>query len=78
MNSTEKTVNHSIHALELGPMENFVYLLVDEDSKSAAVVDPAWEVDKIVAAAKKLNVAITNVLLTHSHHDHINGLARAT
>ena len=45
MVSTEETVNHTIHALELGPMENFVYLLVDENTKSAAVVDPAWEVD---------------------------------
>jgi len=69
-----KTSSHSIHALELGPMENFVYLLVDEKTNSAAVVDPAWEVDKIVEEAKKLNVTITDVLLTHSHHDHINGL----
>ena len=30
-----------IHALELGPMENFVYLLEDVDSRRAAVVDPA-------------------------------------
>ena len=75
MTSSKDTVNHTIHALELGPMENFVYLLVDENTKSAAVVDPAWEVDKIVTAAKNLNVTITDVLLTHSHHDHINGLA---
>ncbi len=74
MATTETAANHSIHALELGPMENFVYLLVDEDTKSAAVVDPAWEVDKIIAEAKNLNVKITDVLLTHSHHDHINGL----
>ncbi len=49
MASTETTTNHSIHALELGPMENFVYLLVDENTKTAAVVDPAWDVDKIIA-----------------------------
>ena len=74
MASTETTTNHSIHALELGPMENFVYLLVDENTKTAAVVDPAWDVDKIIAKAKDLNVTITDALLTHSHHDHINGL----
>ncbi|NNC67942.1 MAG: MBL fold metallo-hydrolase [Gammaproteobacteria bacterium] len=76
MASTETTTNHSIHALELGPMENFVYLLVDENTKTAAVVDPAWDVDKIIAKAKDLNVKITDALLTHSHHDHINGLDR--
>jgi len=57
-------------------MENFVYLLVDENTKTAAVVDPAWDVDKIIAKAKDLNVKITDALLTHSHHDHINGLDR--
>ena len=74
MPSTETTTSHTIHALELGPMENFVYLLVDENTKCAAVVDPAWEVNKIIDSAKALNVTITDILLTHSHHDHINGL----
>ena len=73
--SSEKIHNkHSIHALELGPLENFIYLLVDEDSKTAAVVDPAWDVNAIVNHAKNLNVQITDVLLTHSHNDHINGV----
>ncbi len=66
--------NHTIHALELGPMENFIYLLVDESSHTAAVVDPAWEVSTIVEQAKKLDLSITDILLTHSHHDHINGV----
>lgn len=74
MTSTETSSTHTIHALELGPMENFVYLLVDEDTKSAAIVDPAWEVDVIIAEAKYLGIKITDVLLTHSHNDHINGL----
>ncbi len=74
MSSKETNNQHSIHALELGPMENFIYLLVDENSKTAAVVDPAWDVNAITNHAKKLNVEISDVLLTHSHHDHINGV----
>ena len=66
--------DYSIHALELGPMENFIYLLVDESSRSASVVDPAWDVNVIVTYAKQLGVDITDILLTHSHHDHINGV----
>ena len=65
---------HQIDTLELGPMENLVYLITDPASKRAAVVDPAWDVDKIVALAKQRGVTITDILLTHSHHDHINGL----
>ena len=68
------SAKYSIHAMELGPMENFVYLLVDESTKTAAVVDPAWDVPAIIDRAKQLGVTITDALLTHSHHDHINGL----
>ncbi len=64
----------SIHALELGPMENFVYLIHDHATDRAAVVDPAWDVPEVMALARRKGVQITDILLTHSHHDHINGI----
>ena len=69
-----QTEPFSIHALELGPMENFVYLVHDHATNRAAVVDPAWEVPKVLALAEQQGVRITDILLTHSHHDHINGI----
>ena len=63
-----------IHALELGPMENFIYLIEDCETRQAAVVDPAWDVDAIIQKADSLDLCINNILLTHSHHDHINGI----
>ena len=63
-----------IHALELGPMENFIYLIEDIASRQAAVVDPAWDVSAIIDKANQLDLRITDILLTHSHHDHINGI----
>jgi hydroxyacylglutathione hydrolase len=63
-----------IHVLELGPMENFVYLIEDRASGRAAVVDPAWDVPQVLALAEQQDVRITDILLTHSHHDHINGI----
>ena len=63
-----------IHALELGPMENFVYLIEDVESGQTAVVDPAWDVDAILQKANSLDLKIEHILLTHSHHDHINGI----
>ena len=65
----------TIHALELGPMENFVYLVHDHASDCAAVVDPAWDVPAVMARAEQLGMKITDILLTHSHHDHINGIS---
>jgi len=64
----------SITALELGPMENFVYLIEDKATGRAAVVDPAWDVPQVLSLAKQNGVKITDILLTHSHHDHINGI----
>jgi len=63
-----------IHSLELGPMNNFIYLIEDAASKRAAIVDPAWDVSKMLELAEKHGVTITDILLTHSHPDHINGV----
>ena len=65
---------YSIDAIELGPMENFIYLISDKKTGQAAVVDPAWDVPEIIKLAKKRNVKITDIFLTHSHNDHINGI----
>jgi len=70
------TNGYTIHALELGPMENFVYLLHDHDSDTAAIVDPAWDVDEMLLLASRKGIRITDILLTHSHHDHVNGIER--
>jgi glyoxylase-like metal-dependent hydrolase (beta-lactamase superfamily II) len=55
-------------------MENLVYLVHDHATGRAAVVDPAWEVEALIALARERDARITDVLLTHSHHDHVNGL----
>ena len=60
--------------MELGPMENFIYLITDKTTKKAAVVDPAWDAAKIIQYADDNDIQITDILLTHSHHDHINGV----
>ncbi len=66
--------SYTIHSMELGPMENFVYLIHDHASNTAAIVDPAWEINEMLDFADSKDIRITDVLLTHSHHDHINGL----
>ena len=66
---------YTIDALELGPMENFVYLIQDHASKRVAIVDPAWDVPKAIELVNQRGYKITDILLTHSHHDHINGIS---
>lgn len=66
--------SYDIEVMELGPMENFIYLITDKKTRRTAVVDPAWDVPTILSKARELDVPITDILLTHSHHDHINGI----
>ncbi len=74
MTQVARTDRYTIEALELGPMENFIYLIIDNQTRHAAVVDPAWDVPEILKLAEQQGVTITDILLTHSHHDHINGI----
>ncbi len=64
----------AIDALELGPMANFIYVITDKASGRLVVVDPAWEPQAILDLAKEREMPITDILLTHSHYDHINAV----
>ena len=63
-----------IKQYEIGPLNNFLYLLGDPATKEMAVVDPAWDPDFLMREAQKLGYKITKVFLTHAHPDHVNGL----
>jgi hydroxyacylglutathione hydrolase len=59
--------------MELGPMQNFVYLIGDPLARECVAVDPAWEIDQIVETAQADGYAITGALVTHTHQDHVGG-----
>ncbi|MDE1920314.1 MAG: MBL fold metallo-hydrolase [Candidatus Omnitrophica bacterium] len=65
-----------IQQYEIGPLNNFLYLLGDPETREMAVVDPAWDVDFLCREAKRLGYKITKVFLTHAHPDHVNGLEK--
>ena len=53
-------------------MQNFSYIIGDEKTKEAAVVDPGWQTNKILDIAKKHKLNINKILMTHAHYDHAN------
>jgi glyoxylase-like metal-dependent hydrolase (beta-lactamase superfamily II) len=59
--------------MECGPMRNYVYLIGDPATRQAAVVDPAWDIERIVHTAQQDGYALTRVLITHTHQDHTGG-----
>lgn len=63
-----------IRQLEVGLVQNFCTLVGDPQSGVCAVCDPAFEVDRILAAVSAAGLRVAAVLLTHSHLDHIEGV----
>jgi hydroxyacylglutathione hydrolase len=57
------------------PFQQNCSLVIDEDSKSAAVVDPGGDVARIVEAIRQTGVTVEKILLTHGHIDHAGGAA---
>lgn len=59
--------------LQLGPMQNFVYLIGDTVSRKAVVVDPAWDIDAILNTLAADDMELQAALITHFHPDHLGG-----
>lgn len=57
-------------------MKNFVYLVGHSDSNDVLIVDPAWDAVAIRTEVERAGKAISGVVLTHHHHDHVNALAQ--
>jgi glyoxylase-like metal-dependent hydrolase (beta-lactamase superfamily II) len=55
-------------------MKNFVYLFGCPVTGEAAVVDPAWDVDALLAEAEGRGWQVKAALITHTHQDHVNGV----
>ncbi|MFQ5398596.1 MAG: MBL fold metallo-hydrolase [Anaerolineae bacterium] len=62
--------------LPLGPIQTNCYIFACEETMTAAVVDPAWDGRSIAATAEEHGWQISYILLTHSHFDHVGGLAQ--
>ncbi len=52
--------------------DNFIYILIDEINKHAAVIDPA-EAKDVLIFLEKNNLKLTKIFNTHHHFDHVGG-----
>lgn len=60
----------NIKLMQVGEIGTNCYLLEDEDTRSAAIIDPGGEARGILGQAKADGVQVKAILLTHSHYDH--------
>jgi glyoxylase-like metal-dependent hydrolase (beta-lactamase superfamily II) len=65
-----------IEQIEIGPMQNFTYLVGSRSAREVIVVDPAWEIDSLLKHIEERDFKLTGALVTHYHPDHCGGSMR--
>jgi hydroxyacylglutathione hydrolase len=62
-----------VEQIQIGPMQNFAYLVGDRVSREVVVVDPAWDIQGLLDLVNERDYKLTGALLTHYHPDHCGG-----
>lgn len=62
-----------IVSFTLGPAVTNAYLVANSETKEAVVIDPAWDGQIILEAARQRGWRIAHLWYTHAHFDHIGG-----
>jgi glyoxylase-like metal-dependent hydrolase (beta-lactamase superfamily II) len=54
-------------------MVNFSYMVADDATRAAVLIDPAWDVAGLVAHVERKGYTLAGALVTHYHQDHVGG-----
>ena len=65
---------YTVKTFDVGPMQNLIYIVTDNETKESAIIDPAWDMSEIYSYINHNNLILKKILLTHSHHDHVNAI----
>ncbi|MFB5624080.1 MAG: MBL fold metallo-hydrolase [Nitrosopumilus sp.] len=62
-----------VHQIQVGNMQNFSYIVEDEDTGESIIIDPSWDLIELEMIIKKNNLKIKYIVNTHHHFDHTLG-----
>jgi glyoxylase-like metal-dependent hydrolase (beta-lactamase superfamily II) len=54
-------------------MQNFSYVIFDEHDKVGVIIDPSWDLEKILEFLEKNKISAKYIINTHTHFDHVLG-----
>ncbi len=57
----------------VGPLQSNSYLVVDEQTRRAAVIDPGMESERVLQAVRTQALQLDYLIATHAHFDHVAG-----
>ena len=63
----------NVKMMQVGPLGTNCYILEDEKTREAAVIDPGGDAPEIIRALE--GAKLRYILLTHGHYDHTGGAA---
>lgn len=64
-----------VEAFVVGPFQENCYLLADEASGEAVLIDPGDDGERLLDAVREAGCTLTAIWLTHAHLDHVGGIA---
>ena len=62
-----------VHQIQVGNMQNFSYIIEDEDTSESIIIDPSWDLIELEMIIKENNLKIKYIVNTHHHFDHTLG-----
>ena len=62
-----------IEQIEIGPMQNYTYIVGSKRTREVALVDPAWNIESLLEHVESRELNPVAALVTHYHPDHIGG-----
>ena len=64
-----------IRVITVGMLEENCWMVIDEESREAVLVDPGDEGERLLAAVDAEGVILRGIWLTHAHFDHLGAVA---
>jgi hydroxyacylglutathione hydrolase len=62
-----------VHQIPVGNMQNFSYIVEDENTSESIIIDPSWDLIELEMIIKENNLKIKYIVNTHHHFDHTLG-----